>query len=68
MADEQDRRKRAMTDEDVRAIVDLLEERLTNKFYLDLGRGVWGLAWRAVVAVVVLVAAYGGFTRLTGNE
>jgi len=51
--------ERRLSDDDVKAIVDELEGRLTKRFYLNLGRGVWGLAWRGILVVVVLLAVYG---------
>ena len=50
---------RQLTDEDVTAIVDALEGRLTDKFYRDLGKGLWGLFWKAIIGAIVFVAAYG---------
>jgi hypothetical protein len=50
---------RQISDEDVTAIVEALEGRLTDKFYRDLGKGLWGLFWKAVVGAIVFVAAYG---------
>ena len=51
--------ERSLTDADVKAIADALEHRLTSKFYNDLGKGVWGLAWKALVLLVLALAAYG---------
>lgn len=50
---------RQLSDSDVAAIVDALEERLTSKFQRSLGKGVWDLCWKAIVWAVVFVAAYG---------
>lgn len=50
---------RKLTDEDVLAIVDALETRVTDKFYRDLGKGLWGLVWKTLVALMLFVAAYG---------
>lgn len=50
---------RKLTDSDVMAIVDALEVRLTDKFYRDLGKGLWGIVWKAIVATLVFIAAYG---------
>ena len=58
---------RLLSDDDVAAIVaDLtpglvaaLEERMVQRFYGNLGRGLWGWIWKAVVAVMLLAAAYG---------
>ena len=61
-----DTEPRNLTDSDVEAIVDALEERITKKFYTDLGKGVWASVWRAIVTVALIVAAYGaskGFSQ-----
>lgn len=50
---------RNLTDADVDAIVDALTSKVKQEFYADLGRGVWGIAWKAIVAVLVGLAAYG---------
>ncbi len=51
--------ERKLTDSDVKEIVDQLEERVAMRFYNDLGRGVWSIAWKVVLCAVVGVAAYG---------
>lgn len=56
---EPERRARVLTDEDVTAIATELEKRLTDNFYKDLGKGVWGLAKKAMLVVLVGLAAYG---------
>ncbi|MRW86773.1 hypothetical protein GJ698_22130 [Pseudoduganella sp. FT26W] len=53
----QDRRN--LTDADVKAIVDEMEQRMTARFYGDIGRGVWGLVWKAAIAAMLVFAAYG---------
>lgn len=50
---------RHLTEADVQAIVDAMEVKLTKRFYTNIGKGVWGLAWRAVVTLLLLLAAYG---------
>lgn len=50
---------RSLSDGDVTAIVDALEARLTDKFYRDLGKGLWGLVYKAIIASLVFIAAYG---------
>jgi hypothetical protein len=55
---------RTLSDADVQAIVDAMEVRLTRRFYLNLGRGVWGLVWRGVLGVLLLLAAYGAGQHL----
>lgn len=54
-----DRGQRTLTDADVEAIADCLKERLVKDFYTDLGKGIWGLAWRAMLVAIAAVAAYG---------
>lgn len=51
--------ERTITDDDVEAIAAALESRLAKKFYYDLGKGVWGIVWKALVGVVLAIAAYG---------
>lgn len=70
MADEvqEERRHRALTDGDIEAIADVLEERLVNRFYRNLGQGVWGLAKKGIVAALLMLAAYGGFTQMGGPK
>lgn len=50
---------RNLTDEDVKAIVDGLEKRMTDKFYRDLGRGFWGFVWKGIIGAAMILAAYG---------
>lgn len=50
---------RKLTDADVEAIVLLLDKKVTERFYSDLGRGVWGMLWKAIVVTIVGIAAYG---------
>lgn len=54
-----ERRSRVLTDADIAAIAAELEKRLTDNFYQDLGKGVWGLVKKALLAVLVGIAAYG---------
>lgn len=51
--------KRTLSDADVEAIAKVLETRLSNKFYRDLGRGFWGIVWKAILGFLVFVAAQG---------
>ena len=55
---------RNLTDGDVNAIVDALEQRVTERFYRDLGRGLWAYAWRALMLAIVSIAAYGAWKGL----
>lgn len=51
--------ERNLTDDDVKAIVDQMETRFAERFYGDLGRGVWGVVWKAIIVAIIAVAAYG---------
>jgi len=50
---------RNLTEDDVVAVVDELERRLVERFFSNVGKGVWQLVWRALIALMVLLAAYG---------
>lgn len=50
---------RKLTDADIKALADELEDRMVNRFYRNLGSGVWSLAWKALVLGAVALAAYG---------
>lgn len=50
---------RTLTDADVEAIADALQERIKAEFYHDLGAGVWSLAWKAIVGIIIAIAYYG---------
>lgn len=53
------KRHRTLTDEDVTAIVERLRADMTKQFYNDLGRGVWAVVKSAVIAVALMIAAWG---------
>lgn len=50
---------RILSDEDVDAIAAALENRLEERFMVNLGKGVWGLFWKALIVLLVAIAAYG---------
>lgn len=50
---------RKLTDEDVDAICDRMEERMTERFYGDIGRGVWAVVWKAAILAIIGIAAMG---------
>ncbi len=50
---------RKLTESDVKALADELEQRLIGRFYHNLGHGVWALVWKALVLAAVALAAYG---------
>ncbi len=64
MADETPERHRLLTDEDIDAIADVLEARLVQRFYSNLGQGVWGLAKKGAIMALLALAAYGAFTEI----
>lgn len=55
--------QRTISDEDAEAIAAALEERLMRKFYADLGKGVWAMAWKALIVLIVGIAGYGYMTH-----
>lgn len=55
---------RTLTDADVKAIVDGLERRLVENFYRDIGKGVWVFAKKTLIALLLLLAAYGAIKSL----
>lgn len=50
---------RTLTDADIEALADTLTERLEDKLYRNIGKGVWGVFQKAVIAIVIAVAFYG---------
>jgi hypothetical protein len=50
---------RLLSDADIQALADELEDRLVRRFYLNLGRGLWGVLWRLAVTALLGLAAYG---------
>lgn len=51
----EEKTERTLTDADVDAIID----RTFERFKLNLGEGVWGLVWKAIVVACVVAAYYG---------
>lgn len=50
---------RNLTEDDVIAVVDEMERRVVERFFSNIGKGVWELVWRALVLAMVGLAAYG---------
>lgn len=50
---------RTLTEDDVKAIAAQIESGITQRFQLNVGRGILGLAWRVFMYALVAVAAYG---------
>lgn len=55
--------ERTLSDADIEAITKALEKRLTDKFYKDLGQGLWGLVWKVVLGFIIFVAAQGMYGK-----
>lgn len=51
--------QRNITDADAEAIVAAFKK----QFYLEVGRGVWSIAWKVVLTVLIGIAAYGHFQK-----
>lgn len=54
---------RRLTDDDVQAIVDAAEARIISNFYGNIGRGLWGLVWKAILVGAIALAAYGALGK-----
>lgn len=52
---------RNLTEQDVQAIVAALEKRISDKFYLDVGKGVLGLIWKGLLLLGLFMAGYGAY-------
>ena len=55
---------RTLTDADVAAIAEALKEKVVTEFYQDLGKGIWSYLWKAIIATIIAIAAYGHFKGL----
>ena len=62
-----ERRERALTDQDVEALVAAMEGRLLSRFYNNLGHGVWDLVWRVMILAIFAVAAWGAWLEVHGR-
>ena len=56
-----ERRDRSLTEADVEAIVDSFENRMEQRFFVNLGRGIWAFVWRAAIAGLLMLAAWGHY-------
>lgn len=57
-------KNRNLTDEDVERIVDGLWEKATNTFKLNVGSGVLGFVWKAILLAIIGIAVYGAGFRM----
>lgn len=51
--------RRTLSDADIEAISDKLEEKIIGQFYRNLGSGVWALVWRGLILLLISIAIYG---------
>jgi hypothetical protein len=51
--------ERTLTDADIEAIAKAIKDKFKKEFYSDLGRGVWAIAWKSIVVMLIGIAAYG---------
>lgn len=56
---EREVRDMRLTEAEADLVAQKLEERLVERFHMNLGRGVFALAWKAIVVFVIGVALYG---------
>lgn len=56
------RQHRTLSDADVDAIVEKIEEVAVARFYSNLGRGAWGVIRKLLVMALLGLAAYGAAT------
>ena len=55
---------RNLTDEDVDRIVDGLWKKATDTFKLNVGSGVLGFVWKALLLALIGIAVYGAGFRM----
>lgn len=53
---------RLLTDADVEAIAEKVLDMWEARFYTQVGKGVWGVIWKACVVVLVGLAGWGAAT------
>ena len=51
--------KRTLTDDDIAALSHAISKNMSDKFYNDLGKGVWSLLWKAILLAIISIASYG---------
>lgn len=50
---------RTLSDEDVKAIAEQIESGITQRFQLNVGRGVLALVWKVVLYALIFIAGVG---------
>jgi hypothetical protein len=51
--------KRTLTDADIDAITEKLEERVIERFQINVGKGILNAVWKWFIVALIAVAAYG---------
>lgn len=51
--------KRTLTDADVKAITDRLQEQISDRFVRGAGWGILRMAWRGLILAIIALAVYG---------
>lgn len=52
-------RERLLSDADVAALVDALEKKVVQRFYTNIGKGIWSVAWKGFIVALLAICAYG---------
>ena len=58
---------RTLTEDDVEAVVVRLEARLEERFFSNLGKGVWAILWRACIVIILGITVLGAIKRDGGG-
>lgn len=48
-----------LSDDDVERLACALETKILKRFYLNIGKGLFGLAWKGFLLLLLVLAAYG---------
>lgn len=64
MEPQSDKQQRRLTDEDVQALADELEKRMVNRLYLNIGKGLWSIAWKGFILFLLWLAAKGAWKTI----
>ena len=54
-----DDQARTLTDADVKAIAETVLDEWEERFYHNIGKGLWGIISKAAIALLIALAAYG---------
>lgn len=51
--------ERKISDSDVEAIAEAINEKMMERFYTNIGKGVWAWARKIIITAILVTAAYG---------